>query len=66
MTTLKVLPQSNTSTLEEAIRTIYSPDIEMAINVLEAEECYDLKLELRLHLGKDLREVKGDCINGKA
>ena len=26
---------------------------------------YDLKLELRLHLGKDLREVKGDYINGK-
>ena len=22
--------------------------------------CYDLKLELRLHLDKDLREVKGD------
>ena len=22
--------------------------------------CYDLKLELRLHLGKGLREVKGD------
>jgi len=38
MTTLKFLPQSNTSTLEEAIRTIYSPNIEMAINVLEAEE----------------------------
>ena len=28
-------------------------------------KCYDLKLELRLYLGKDLREVKGDCINGK-
>jgi len=28
-------------------------------------KCYDLKLELRLHLGKDLRGVKGDCINGK-
>ena len=28
-------------------------------------KCYDLKLELRLHLGKDLREVKEDCINGK-
>jgi len=24
-------------------------------------ECYDLKLELRLHLGKGLREVK-ECI----
>ena len=30
------------------------------------KECYDLKLELRLYLGKDLREVKGVCINGKA
>ena len=28
--------------------------------------CYDLKLELRLHLGKDLREVKRSCISGKA
>jgi len=27
--------------------------------------CYNLKLKLRLHLGKDLREVKGSCINGK-
>jgi len=30
------------------------------------EQCYDLKLELRLHLGKDLREVKENDINGKA
>ena len=29
------------------------------------DDCYDLKLELRLHLGKDLREVKEDCINSK-
>ena len=24
-------------------------------------DCYDLKLELRLHLGKDLRKDKGIC-----
>jgi len=29
-------------------------------------KCYDLKLELRLYLGKDLREVKGSDISGKA
>jgi len=28
--------------------------------------CYDLKLELRLHLGKGLREVKGIDRSGKA
>jgi len=32
----------------------------------QEEEYYNLKLELRLYLGKDLREVKGVCINGKA
>ena len=25
----------------------------------KGDHCYDLKLELRLHLDKDLREVKG-------
>jgi len=28
--------------------------------------CYNLKLELRLYLGKDLREVKGNDISDKA
>jgi len=28
--------------------------------------CYDLKLELRLHLGKDLRKSKGYDLSGKA
>ena len=29
------------------------------------DRCYDLKLELRLHLGKDLRKVKRNNISGK-
>jgi len=29
------------------------------------DDCYDLKLELRLHLGKGLREVKGIDRSGK-
>ena len=32
----------------------------------EVHSCYNLKLELRLHLGKDLREVKEIVISGKA
>jgi len=28
--------------------------------------CYDLKLKLRLHLGKGLKEVKGFIRSGKA
>ena len=31
----------------------------------EVHSCYNLKLELRLHLGKDLREVKENVISGK-
>ena len=34
-------------------------DLDSTIN------CYDLKLELRLHLGKGLREVKGIYRSGK-
>ena len=34
----------------------------MTLELIKEKEsciCYDLKLELRLHLDKDLREVKG-------
>jgi len=35
-------------------------------SVIYFYQCYNLKLKLRLHLGKDLREVKGNDISGKA
>ena len=34
--------------------------------VVYVQSCYDLKLELRLNLGKGLREVKGIYRSGKA
>ena len=36
------------------------------LRVGQWKECYNLKLELKLHLGKDLREVKGIDRSGKA
>jgi len=36
------------------------------VHKVQDKSCYDLKLELRLYSGKDLRKSKEDWINGKA
>jgi len=38
----------------------------LSLNYDNEASCYDLKLELRLYLGKGLREVKGDISSSKA
>jgi len=35
-------------------------------NISNIDMCYDLSLDLRLHLGKDLRGSKGNISSGKA
>jgi len=48
---------------EERTRRIIS---RYMLTIYLSYSCYDLKLEFRLHLGKDLRKSKGCYSSGKA